>query len=193
MIIQAYHDSDLARDQITRRSVNAIIFELNGVAIDWICKKQPLVAEHSNGSEIRSLFTGVRRTYCIRTYLAMIGFTISAPTPTFEDNAETIVQVTKNIIAPQERPVDIMITSLHEHKNRGTFTIAYCKTTLMLEDFLSKPQGGYILLDKVLWAIGHRFYPPQTSQHYKHLQLRRFPIGELCNAADNEESIRIHS
>ena len=57
-----YHDSDLARDLHYRLSVNSSIHEMNGVIIDWECKKQSAVSEHSNGSEVRALFQGVKRT-----------------------------------------------------------------------------------------------------------------------------------
>ena len=66
--LQAYHDSDLGRDLVTRHSINASLHELNGVAISWTCKKHPKVSEHSNGSEIRSLFQGVHKSSCIRNF-----------------------------------------------------------------------------------------------------------------------------
>ena len=106
-----------------------------------------------------------------------IGFPIEQPTPTYEENAATIAQVNKDHIALQARPVAILISSLHEHQLRGTFTISSCKTALMLADFLSKPTEGDTLMDKVLWAVGHRFYPPKDTEHYLLLQLDKYPIG----------------
>ena len=38
--LRSYHDSNLGRDLLTRRSVNASVHELNGVAIVWTCKKK---------------------------------------------------------------------------------------------------------------------------------------------------------
>ena len=97
----ASHDSDLARDLRDRRSVSSSVHEINGVAINWDCKKQRNVAEHSNGSEIRALYHGVRKTYCIRNFLMSIGYGLRHPTPTYEDNLATISQVLRDRIAPQ--------------------------------------------------------------------------------------------
>lgn len=177
----AYHDADLARDLRDRKSVNSSIHEMNGVAIDWICKKQHTVAEHSNGSEIRALFNGVRKTFCIRNFMTSIGSPICLPTPTYEDNQATIKQVNKDRLTPRARPVDVLITSLHEHKLRGTYEIADCHTDLMLADFNSKPLKGNELANKVFWAEGVRFLPPSTSTHFKQLELHKFPVGIIHN------------
>ena len=61
---------------------------------------------------------------------------------------------------------------------RGTFSLAYCNTKLMLADILSKPCLGDTFKDKVLWATGDRFYPPYDSLHYKQLQLDKYPINK---------------
>lgn len=37
--LKAYHDSDLSRDLHNCRSVSSSVNEVNGVAIDWISKK----------------------------------------------------------------------------------------------------------------------------------------------------------
>ena len=47
----------------------------------------------------------------------------------------------------------------------------------MLADFMSKPLLGDELLDKVLWAVGCRYYPPPESLHYDMLQLKTYPVG----------------
>lgn len=39
--LQAYHDSDLALDVVTRRSVNASVHEINGVELHGIAKSNP--------------------------------------------------------------------------------------------------------------------------------------------------------
>ena len=141
-------------------------------------KKQPHVAEHINGSEIRALFHGVKNTFCIHNFLLSIGSPISRPTPTYEDNQATIKQVLKDRLTPQECPVDVLVCSLHEHQLRGTFTLDDCRSDLMLADFNSKPLSGDTLAHKVNWAAGTRFLPPPTSTHYAQLQLNLHPVGE---------------
>ncbi len=186
--IQAYHDADLARDIVTRRSTTASIHLLNGVVISWTCKKQPQVAQHSNGAELRALHHGVRKSYFIKKILNSIGIKIYLPIPTHEDNAATLNQVSKNRIEPLTRPLDIIITSLHEHLNRGTMKLHYVKSNLQLADFLSKPLQGDELKNKLFWSIGVRFYPPKDSDHWKHLKFSQYPVGTLLTPHHNQTS-----
>lgn len=176
----ASHDSDLARDLRDRRSVSSSVHEINGVAIDWECRKQKNVAEHSNGSEIRALYIGVRKTFCIRNFLLSIGHRLQHPTPMFEDNLATISQVLHNRIAPQARPIDVLVTGLNEHYLRGTYAISHTKTDKMLANFNTKPMAGDNLQQPVMWTVGHRFYPTLATNptHYKLLQLHIYPIAE---------------
>ena len=110
-------------------------------------------------------------------FLNSIGIKIYLPIPTYEDNDSTLQQVTKNRIEPLERPLDILITSLHENLNRGTMRLQYVKSNLQLEDFLSKPLQGDELKNKLFWTIGVRFYPSKDSVHWKCLRLHEYPLG----------------
>ena len=93
-----------------------------------------------------------------------------------------IAQVNQDMITPLARPVDLLITSLHEHNLLGTYCLAYFKTTLMLADMLSKPLYVDILLDKVLLDVGFIFYPPTTSENFRILQLDVYPIGTVYSS-----------
>ena len=110
--------------------------------------------------------------------MASIGFPLSKPTPTYEDNQATIKQVLKDRITPEARPLDVLITGLHEHKLRGTFSIHDCRSDLQLAYFNSKPLGGDLLANKVYWAVGARYLPPKNSIHHQALQLNQFPVAE---------------
>ncbi len=152
---------------------------MNGVAIDWDSKKQEKVAEHSNGAEIRALYHGVKKTIIIRNFLKTIGYPCKTPTTTYEDNSATISQVLKDRITPKARPVDILVTNLHDLYLQEVFEIKSCKTNYMLADINSKPLGGDSLHNKVLWIIGHRYFPKIGSRHYRLLELDKYSIAEV--------------
>ena len=76
-----YTDADLAKDMTTRRSVTSVVYEYNEVAFAWKIVKQIGVALHTNGSEIRAFFTGVKRTKIFRRFFESLGRTIKGPTP----------------------------------------------------------------------------------------------------------------
>ena len=66
--LKMYTDADLVKDMITRRSVTSVVHEYNEVVFSWKILKQAGVALHTNGSEIRAFFTGVKRTKIFRRF-----------------------------------------------------------------------------------------------------------------------------
>ena len=94
--------------------------ELSLIGIE---KKQSEVSEHSNGDEIISLYHGVKKTVLVRNFLKSIGFPCKVSMKTYEDNVEMISQVLKYRITPKERPVDILVTNLHDLYLQDIFSI----------------------------------------------------------------------
>jgi hypothetical protein len=45
---------------------------------------------------------------------------------------------------------------------------------LMLVDCNTKPVNGSQLFSQISYAIGQRFYPPSSSQHYHDLHLAKY-------------------
>ena len=91
--VDNYNDGDMARDLSDRRSVSSTLHLLNGVLVDWQCKKQRDSTNNTSGSETRSLFHGIQRSNMIRNLCTTIGFGIGDPTATYEDNQATIKSV----------------------------------------------------------------------------------------------------
>lgn len=90
MGIQMYIYAELAKDIITRQSVTSVIHEYIEVVFTWKIVKNMVVVLHANGSEIRALFTGVKRAnICIRFFESLIRAT-KGPIPTYEDNNAAI-------------------------------------------------------------------------------------------------------
>ena len=50
----------------------------------------------------------------IRDFFRSIGYPIGAPSKLYEDNQAKIERVMADIITPQDRPIDVKITALHE-------------------------------------------------------------------------------
>lgn len=101
-----------------------------------------------------------------------MGYGIPDPKTTYKENMESTSQVSNDHIYPQACPHDILIMILYEHKRRGTFKVAYTKTKMMLEYFLSKPLDGDILYNCC-------YYYLEGYTHYKELQLGVYPIDIL--------------
>ena len=175
--LMTYTDADLARDLRCRRSVSSNIVEYNGTAVAWGSHKQTVPGTCTNITETTSIYKGVKRTLEIRRFLESMNDSVSGPTPVFEDNQATIVQIKKDRLTPRIRQLDMVLTWLHYQYVRGTFSPLYIVTTNNKGDMNTKPHGGETLVGKIFAIIGYKFYPPPSSLHYTLLELHKYNIG----------------
>ena len=113
------------------------------------------------------MYTGVLYQNCTRNFFRSIGYTIGNTSKIYEDNQATIKGVLADIITPQARPLDVLITAIRELHLRKTFEIVDKRSYMQISDHNSKPHGGNSLEYLIDRAIVSRFYPPLGSQHYK--------------------------
>ena len=107
----------------------------------------------------------------MRNFFRSISYHIGPPSKLYEDNQATIKIALKDKITPQSRPLDFLITSLHELHLRNTFYTVDTRSNMQLADLNSKPYGGKVLINQIGSAIGAHFYPSIGSEHYKILFL----------------------
>ena len=69
-------------------------------------------------------------------------------------------------ITPQSRPIDVLITFLHELHLRNTFEMVDKISNMQLVDLNSKPHGRKSLRNLIDRAIGTIVYLPPGSLHY---------------------------
>jgi hypothetical protein len=172
--LATFADADFARCLRTRRSVSAHFQLLNGVLVSWGCKKQPTTALHSSGAELTSLHRAGFKSSLIQNFMSAIGHAFTTPPVLFEDNQGTIELIRTQRLTDTVRHHDAKLAWLNENFLRGTFTIAYSKSALMLVDCCTKPVNGSQLFSQISFAIGVRFYPPPTHKDYVELQLDKF-------------------
>jgi len=170
----AFADADFAHCLRTRRSVFADFHLLNGVLISWGCKKQPVTALHSSGAELTSLHRAGFKSSLLQAFMSSIGKPFTSPATLFEDNQGTIKLIQTQRLTDTVRHHDVKLAWFNENFLCGTFLVAYSKTALMLVDCCTKPVNGSQLFVQISFAIGVRFYPDPTQQHYIDLDLPNF-------------------
>ena len=89
--------------------MTSVVHEYNEVVFAWRTNTQVGVALHTNESEIRAFFTGVKRTKVFRRFFESLGRKIRGPTPSYEDNNATIHQIKSDKITPRIKHLDIMM------------------------------------------------------------------------------------
>jgi len=169
--LASFADADFARCLRTRRSVSANFHLLNGVLVSWCCKKQPTTSLHSSGAELTSLHRAGFKCSLLQSFLQAIGQSLTRPAVLFEDNQGTIKLIRTQRLTDTVRHHDVKLAWLNENFLRGSFTVNYSKSALMLVDCLTKPVNGAHLFQQISFAIGIRFYPLPTMTHYIDLVL----------------------
>ena len=90
-------------------------------------------------------------------------------------------------ITLQARPIDLLITALHELQLRNTFEIVDTISNMQLSDLNSKPHGGKILQNIINLAIGTILYPHPGSLNYQLLCLVQFHGPTHINCEQNKK------
>jgi len=147
---------------------------LNGVLVSWGCKKQPVTALHSSGAELTALHRAGFKSSLLQAFMSSIGKPFTTPCTIFEDNQGTIKLIRTQRLTDTVRHHDVKLSWLNENFLRGTFIVLYSKTAFMLVDCCTKPVNGVQLFHQISFAIGVRFYPHLTLQHFIDLDLSNF-------------------
>jgi hypothetical protein len=124
MVLVNTADADHARDIRDHRSITS------SIDVAWKYKKQAVTTLHSAGSETTSLTSGVKKTNHLHDFLASLGYTIGAPTPTFEDNQGTIKAIRASRIHDNTRHLEMKLSWLNKQYTVGIIKLFYTKTTL---------------------------------------------------------------
>ena len=100
-----------------------------------------------------------------RDYYRSIGYPIGTPSKLYHGDQATIKILLSNKITPQARPLDVLITSIHELHLIKTFEMMYTQSNMQLADLNYKPHEGKSLRNLIDCSIGDLFYTPPVSVH----------------------------
>ena len=181
-------DSDHAHDVRTCRSCHHHQALVNGVALDWKHEQQRCVALHLTDSEIRGVFSCVKRGMTVQDVALFIGMQQDSllPTPIYEDSQPCIDVLEAKTVTTRVKHIAVPIHFIHEHINDGRFVMRKIGTTLNLSDSGTKPNPAPIHFRQYDHTTGVRFYPPKESDHYKLLQLETFLTSPYTRGKSNK-------
>ena len=163
--LHTYCYVDYSRDIYDRSLVTSPLHIFNNTITDWCANKQSETYWSIPNAETREMCTGVLDQNWIRNPFKPIGYPIGPPSKIHEDNQSTIIRVLAYIITPQARPLDVLITALHEHHIQKILEMVDTRSNMKLVDLTSKPHGEKSLRDITDCVIGVRFYPHPGSEN----------------------------
>jgi len=92
--LTSYVDANLMHDQVTGRSVTAVLHLINKTPFDWYTKRQSTVESSTYGSEFSAARTAVDQIVENRTTLRYLGVPIRERTYLFGDNQSVVTSST---------------------------------------------------------------------------------------------------
>ena len=140
-VLVGYSDASYAPNHDDRKSVSGYVFKLNGAAVSWKSKKQPIVALSSMEAEYIALAAAVRESNWIdklQTDLQVKGMS----TIIFEDNQSTIKTSKNEIHSDRSKHIDVRYHYVREQVQKKAVEIQYCPTEDMIADIMTKALGS---------------------------------------------------
>ncbi len=139
MIISGYSDADWGDDRKDRKSVSGGVICLNGMAIQWTCKKQTCVAlstleaEHAAAAEVARELLGLKQI------MEELELKFKSPVTLWIDNKEAIKQVEQDTSSKRLKHADMKLKFLLDRANKEEIEPVYVKSEDQVADLLTKP------------------------------------------------------
>ena len=139
-VLWGYCDSDWAGDVDSRKSTTGYVLMLNGGAVAWKSKRQPLVAMSTAEAEYIAASLMVQELIYMRRLLDVLGFPQPGPSDVFEDN-RTAIAWSEGAVGGSDRAkhIDIRRFFLQEAVANGVVSLKPIASEDNLADLLTKP------------------------------------------------------
>jgi hypothetical protein len=134
-----YSDANYARDPEFAKSVSGCAFFLNGGAVSWFSKQQPVVALSSTESEYIALAAAASLATSLRNLLADIGCPQLAASLIHADNQPSIHIATNPVTSSRSRHINARFHFIRQCVSNGSVVLKYLQTDAMIADCLTKP------------------------------------------------------
>jgi Reverse transcriptase (RNA-dependent DNA polymerase) len=149
--LEAFSDADWA-SQEHRHSISRYVFMIDGGAVSWSSKKQPIVALSMTEAEYIAATHAAKEALWIRTFIAEISRPLKKPVIIHLDNIYTI-SITKNDqYHPRTKHIDIRYHFIRHAVQDNQIHIDYVPTDDMAADMLTKalPRHKVLHLNKMV-------------------------------------------
>ena len=135
--LEAFSDTDWA-SQDHCHSTSGNIFTIDGGAMSWSSKKQPIIALSTMEAEYITAMHAVKEALWLHTFLAEIMWPLMRPITIHLDNVSAIAITKNNEYHPRTKHIDIQYHFIHHIVQRGFIYIDYVPTNDMVADMLTR-------------------------------------------------------
>jgi len=136
-----YSDASYAGDKEDRKSTSGYVFIMNGGAICWRSKKQPIISLSSMEAEYIALTSASKEGLWLSKLSNDLGNKGKNNVIIYEDNQSTIKTANNIINNERSKHIDVRYHFIREKIENKDITLEYCPTNNMTADILTKPLG----------------------------------------------------
>ncbi|GJP86663.1 hypothetical protein CLOP_g16659 [Closterium sp. NIES-67] len=133
-----FSDADYAGDSASRRSHSGYVFCLNGAAISWQSKRQPVVALSTTESEYISLCQCIQEGVWLRRLFGEFGHDHAGGVPVFVDNQSAIALAQNACLHGRTKHMQVRWHFIREMVAAGEVILQWCPTNRQAADILTK-------------------------------------------------------
>lgn len=153
----AYCDSNWGGNSGTdRKSTTGFIIKMNGGAISWGSKKQPVVATSTAEAEYIAAGLVSQEAMWTRQLMEEMGFMQPEPTLVLSDNQPAIAIATDDIHHGRTKHIDIKYHYIKQLVQEKKVKLGYVPSGDQQADILTKPLGATLfsrLRDKIMYGL----------------------------------------
>ncbi|KAF5458652.1 hypothetical protein F2P56_022665 [Juglans regia] len=155
LTLNAYSDSDWARNPDDRRSITGYAIYLGPCLISWSAKKQTVVSKSSTEAEYRSLALTTAELYWIRMLLQELKVPITIAPTLWCDNLRALSLATNPIFHARTKHIEVDYHFIKEKVVNKDITTRYLSTIDQVVDIFTKglTSARFLLLRDKLKVI----------------------------------------
>jgi transposase InsO family protein len=139
-----YSDASYAPEETDRKSVSGYVYLMNGGAISWKSKRQPIISLSSMEAEYIALSAASKESMWLHKIQKDL-YIKPEPMIIREDNQATIKMANNIINNDRSKHIDVRYHFIREKVSNNILQLEYCQTSDMVADIFTKPLGRNLL------------------------------------------------
>jgi len=150
--LEAYSDASYAPESSDRKSHSGYLIKMDGGALSWKSKRQPIVSLSSMEAEYIALNNTATEVLWLRKLQNDLKIE-TGPTRIYEDNQGAIALAKTTTFHNRSKHIQVRYHFIREKVEAKEVTLEYCPTNQMVADVLTKPLAK-ILHNQFVEAMG---------------------------------------
>jgi hypothetical protein len=135
--LTGYADADGSMSE-DRYAISGYAFILNGGAVSWSSKRQPIIALSTTEAEYVAAAHAGKEALWLRTFISEIFGPLASPTVLLNDNQSAIALAKDQQYHARTKHIDIRFHFIRWIVKNGSIKLVYCPTEDMVADALTK-------------------------------------------------------